>query len=126
MTLSEKVLINKTNFHVVFQEAFNKMMTIRVPINFCKVVRENFGQNWGKITQHLDMCLTLICSIYYKSLFSHNSYGKINALQWHLSREQLEGFQINALHFCNQTLALCWQMSGTIPPNKILSDCFAK
>ena len=53
MTLSEKVLINKTNFHVVFQEAFNKMMTIRVPINFCKVIRENFGQNWGKITQHL-------------------------------------------------------------------------
>ena len=53
MTLSEKVLINKTNFHVVFQEAFNKMMTIRVPINFCKVIRENFGQSWGKITQHL-------------------------------------------------------------------------
>ena len=25
----------------------------RVPINFCKVIRENFGQNWGKITQHL-------------------------------------------------------------------------
>ena len=25
----------------------------RVPINFCKVIHENFGQNWGKITQHL-------------------------------------------------------------------------
>ena len=29
------------------------MATTRVPINFCKVIRKNFGQNWGKITQHL-------------------------------------------------------------------------
>ena len=34
----------------VFKIRFNQS---RVPINFCKVIRENFGQNWGKITQHL-------------------------------------------------------------------------
>ena len=36
----------------IFMKLF-LLIKCRVPINICKVIRKNFGQNWGKITPHL-------------------------------------------------------------------------